>query len=373
MHISRIATAFPEDEFSTEELIAHFPCLLPDDVKQNAVNLGVSKRRLLFSHICDPDESPVAFEEAYVALCASACKNAMESEEVSAEQIGCLVATYDASPFLSPGLSQILMRQLDLGLKARNFNLQGAASTAFHQALEFARSWLSCHPDEKVLVCVSGINSFWFQNQVRGLDQVLETRQISKIGDTAGRLVALRKWVAAMQFFLFGDGVAAVILEGGKRGLCVGEIVEVTNVNEADYLAGYAALVPSSEPFRFGFHAHLGREIPEMGVKYADSVLKRLFGEKELTEAKRVRKWAIHTGSRKILTALAEHLSIDGEKLRESHDVLNEYGNLAGASLPVIVERIVSSSGLSEGDAILMLGYGWGFSSAACMLENVGE
>jgi 3-oxoacyl-[acyl-carrier-protein] synthase III len=53
----------------------------------------------------------------------------------------------------------------------------------------------------------------------------------------------------------------------------------------------------------------------------------------------------------------------------ESYEVLREYGNLAGASLPFILEKIVSGGELSRGDIVLMVGYGWGFSASACLLE----
>jgi predicted naringenin-chalcone synthase len=79
----------------------------------------------------------------------------------------------------------------------------------------------------------------------------------------------------------------------------------------------------------------------------------------------------VHTGSEKILSALAEHNGIQEERIKESHEILKEYGNLAGASLPFILERIVSDSNLELGDMILMIGYGWGFSASAAMLEFI--
>jgi len=50
--------------------------------------------------------------------------------------------------------------------------------------------------------------------------------------------------------------------------------------------------------------------------------------------------------------------------------VLREYGNLAGASLPFILERIVSGGKLSRGDIVLMVGYGWGFSASTALLKH---
>jgi len=99
--------------------------------------------------------------------------------------------------------------------------------------------------------------------------------------------------------------------------------------------------------------------------------LRKLLGDDATSKIKAVKNWAVHTGSEKILDALAEHHEIEPEKLQESHQVLNEYGNLAGASLPFILERIVSNGRLKKGDNVLMVGYGWGFSAAACLLENM--
>jgi predicted naringenin-chalcone synthase len=124
-----------------------------------------------------------------------------------------------------------------------------------------------------------------------------------------------------------------------------------------------------NEPFKFGFYSHLDKDIPQLGAKYTDLALKRLLGEGAEEVLKNVKKWAVHTGSEKILNTLAERHSIDSSRLKESHEVLREYGNLAGASLPFILERITTENKFSKGDLILMLGYGWGFSASAAKLE----
>jgi len=368
MHIVQLSTALPKDEYSTDELLKAFPCKLPDGVKQNVFNLGVSTRRLITQ--CDSlKPEKVMDEKPFLDLCKEACQTAMQEAGLSAKNIGCLIAAYDANPFLTPGLSQLLVPKLGLDSYVRHVNAQGIASTAFIKTLELAGNYLAVHPEDNVLICVSGVSSYWFQNQVQGLTEVREIGKINEMTDKAKRELELRKWVATMQYFLFGDGVAAAVVAKSDKGMTVDRITEVTNVEEKDYLAGYARLTCLGEPFKFGFRSHLDREIPKLGVKYTGLALERLFG-KDVAKMKDVRKWAIHTGSEKILDALAEHHGIGREKLSESHEVLNEYGNLAGASLPFIFEKIVSSTTFSKGDTILMLGYGWGFSASACLLES---
>jgi predicted naringenin-chalcone synthase len=308
-------------------------------------------------------------ETGLIDLCSEACENAIQKASLSVKDIDYLVVAYDANPFLSPGLSQLLIPRLGLDPYIKYVNAQGIASTAFIKTLELAENHLALHPKHNVLLCVSGASSYWFHNQVRGMKDVMEISKIGLINDQAKKDLELRKWVATMEFFLFGDGAAAAIATKNDEGLTVRRIAEITNIEKKDYLAGYARLSTLDEPFKFGFHSHLDREIPGLGVKYTGLVLRKLLRNDFETVMKAAKKWAVHTGSEKILDGLAEHHGIDCEKLKESHQVLKEYGNLSGASLPFILEKIVSGSRLQEGDIILMLGYGWGFSAAASLLE----
>jgi predicted naringenin-chalcone synthase len=369
MQILRLSTAAPKTKYSTEDLVEIFPCQIPEDVKQNIFNLGVSKRHLI-SHADSPSKSETILNESSVVnLCLEACEDAVEKAGLSIRNIGYFIASYDVNPFLCPGLSQLLVRKLGFNLYIKHVNVQGMACAAFTKTLELAENYLAAHPEGFVLLCISGVNSYWFYNQVQGIKDITGISQINQIKNKAKRQIELRKWIATMEFFLFGDGVAAAIVTNKGEGLAVRKIVEVTNLRKKDYLAGYARLATLNEPFKFGFYSHLDKKIPKLGVKYTDVALKRLLGKNAQNITKTAKKWAVHTGSEKILNALAEYNEIQPEKIRESHEVLREYGNLAGASLPFILKRIVSENKFSEGDIVLMLGYGWGFSASAAMLE----
>jgi predicted naringenin-chalcone synthase len=320
MNIVQISTALPKNEYTTEELI-------------------------------------------------EACNKALERSAVSINKIGYFIATYDANPVLSPGLSQLLVRKIGFGPYIKHVNVQGIASTAFPKALQLAEDHLAANSKDNVLICDSGVSSFWFQNQVNGIKEVQEIGRINEIRDENKRQIELDNWVATMEYFLFGDGVAATVVANSGGGLVVKKTVEVTNLGETDHLAGYAKLSSLPETFKFGFHSNLGRGIPTLGVKYTSAALKRLLGKNLKKIIMQSKKWAVHTGSEKILEALAENHGIPREKLQESREILKEHGNLAGASLPFILERITSANRLSKSNVILMLGYGWGFSAAASLLE----
>lgn len=368
MQMLNIQTALPKRGFTTEELMTTFPCHLSEGIRQNILNLGVSKRYLLSSSSELLNDEVFMDENGIVELCSNACSKALKKAGLSGRDVDYLVAAYDANPILSPGLSQLLIPSLSLDNYVKHVNVQGIASTAFPKALELAKDHISSHPKHHVLVCVSGVSSSWFQNQVLGLKDVMEIKQISMLKNEKERIQELRKWVAAIQFFLFGDGVAATVVAGDGEGLRFDGAAEVTNVHKRDYLAGISRLTILNEPFRFGFYSHLGKEIPDLGIKYTTLALEKLLGRDSANITKSVRKWAVHTGSERILNALAENNKVEADKLKESHEVLENCGNLAGASLPFILERITSNSRLSDGDKVLMVGYGWGFSASASLL-----
>jgi predicted naringenin-chalcone synthase len=360
MQILKLATALPENEYSTEKLLETFPCQLPEGVRKNVLNLGVLKRYLINHADSETD---------LVNLCSEACQKVIQKVGIPIKKVGFFIAAYDANPFLSPGLSQLLIRHIGFNPYIKHVNVQGIASTAFPKTLEIAENYLAAHPKDYVLICVSGVSSYWFQNQVRGIKDVMEISQIRQIKDKIKQQIELRKWIAVMEYFLFGDGTAACLVAKDGEGLRVGKIVEVTNIGKKDYLSGYAKLSASNEPFKFGFYSYLDKKIPELGVKYTGLALKRLLGKNAESIIKAAKKWAVHTGSEKILNTLAEHNGIQYERIRESHEILRDYGNLSGASLPFILEKIVSHGELDEGDIILMLGYGWGFSASASLLR----
>jgi len=369
MKILKLATVLPKNEYSTEKLMEAFPCELPEGVRQNILNLGVSKRHLVNNVGLHSKSEIIMNESVLVDLCSDACEKALQKASLSVGDVGYFIAAYDVNPFLSPGLSQLLVRNIGFDPYIKYVNAQGVASIAFPKALEIVEDHLAAHPEDYGLLCVSGVSSYWFQNQVRGFKDVVEISRINQIINKDKRHMELRKWIATMEFFLFGDGVAAAIIANDGEGLAVRKIVEVTNVGKKDYLAGYTKLSALNEPFKFGFFSYLDKKIPELGVKYTALALKKLFGKKAETTIRAAKKWAVHTGSQKILDRLAEHYEIPFERFRESHEVLRDYGNLAGASLPFILEKIVSDRKISRGDIALMVGYGWGFSASASMLE----
>jgi alkylresorcinol/alkylpyrone synthase/polyketide synthase Type III len=347
-----------------------FPQELSGDLKQNILNLGVSERYLAYPlDLLFKSKLSHADEESVTEVCVAACKQALKSSGVTPKDIDYFIATYDSSIFLCPGLSNYLLSELDLKPDIKHVSVQGMACSAFVRAIQLAEDHLAKYPDGNVMISLSGVNSFWFSNQVRGLEDVKGMEEIKTIKDDALKTRELRKWVALIEFFLFGDGAAGIIASINKEGPEILRMTSITNLRKTDYLAGYARLKSSVEPFVFEFESGLSKDVPTLGVEYTSVVLKKLFAQEKSVSADEAKKWIMHTGSKRILDSIAKSYGISYEKIKESYEVLEKYGNLAGASLPFILDMTMQKGGLKKGDYAVMLNYGWGFSANATLIK----
>jgi len=370
MHLTQLSVAVPKYRYSTQEMIELFPEKLSHDLRQNILNLGVSERYLAYpldslfkSKLPHDDEDPVA------DVCIAACKQALKDSSVSPKEVDYLIAAYDSSSFLCPGLSNYLPNELDLKPDVKHVSVQGMACSAFVRAIQLAEDHLARYPDDNVMICLSGVNSPWFSNQVRGLRGVKGMEEIKAMKNDELKARELRKWVAVIEFFLFGDGAACIIASGKEKGPEITCIATITNLRKTDFTAGYGKLVPSNEAFMFEFESELSKDIPNLGLEYISTVLKKLFSQGKSLSADKAKKWIMHTGSKRILDSIAKSYGIAYEKIRESYEVLECYGNLAGASLPFILDMMLRKGGLKRGDCAVMLSYGWGFSANASLVK----
>jgi predicted naringenin-chalcone synthase len=54
----------------------------------------------------------------------------------------------------------------------------------------------------------------------------------------------------------------------------------------------------------------------------------------------RVGSWAVHPGGPRILSAFGEATGFDRERLKVSHDILAEYGNMSSPTVLFIIDRM---------------------------------
>jgi alkylresorcinol/alkylpyrone synthase len=161
---------------------------------------------------------------------------------------------------------------------------------------------------------------------------------------------------------LFGDGAAAVVLDGGarKRGP---RIVATRSVfyRGTERMMGWD-VVDS------GFKVVLSSQVPQL-------VRERLRGDVDaFLKAQGLRRRDIshlicHSGGPKILEAFEEALEVPRAKLQRSWDSLQTAGNLSSASVLFVLADLLAAGEAQPGDRGLLLAMGPGFCSELVLLE----
>ncbi len=365
VNVVSISSSVPKHRYKTEDMIDKFPSEISEEVKQNILNLGVNYRNLLFP-LEDSNSKEISEDISNVAI--DAIKKCVKAAGLGYNDINHLVVTSDASDYLCPGLSSTIVGKLELDPFIHHLNIQGMACTAFSESLKVADNILSSSTNDNVLVVVSGCNSTWFIPPTKAFDKIIGPKEIKESIDKNSQSIEFKKWILLIQAFLFGDGVSAFIVrKNSDNSLAeIKNIESVTNLDSDDRNAAFYKLGINSKDFKTEIFSRLGSTLPELGVKYSKIVFERLMKN---SPVKDIEKWIVHTGSKSILDTIAGFYKIDMEKIKESYEVLANYGNLAGASLPFILEKIINDGNVKKESNGIALGFGWGFSACACSMK----
>ena len=158
---------------------------------------------------------------------------------------------------------------------------------------------------------------------------------------------------------LFGDGVAALVIDSGcdigPAVICGGEH---TWPNSLDIMG-----------WRLrdnGFGVLFSRDIPELVRTAMADALDGILASATL-RLDEIDEFIPHPGGMKVLTALAEALSLPKEALRHAYGVLRDYGNMSAATVFFVLERHLAE--WRTGRALLS-SLGPGFTAGFSVLEQ---
>jgi len=163
---------------------------------------------------------------------------------------------------------------------------------------------------------------------------------------------------------LFADGVAAFIITGDHH----------TNKtkNGINFLATQSKIyydtldVMGWEFMDTGFKVLFSHDIPTIISEniYADVTS---FLDKHHLKLSDIKNFVFHPGGKKVLTAYQEALPVEGDFLKNTREVMNDYGNMSSSTVLYVLERFFSQ-GFENGYG-LMVTMGPGFSSEMVLLQ----
>src|SRR5665647_1313999 len=138
---------------------------------------------------------------------------------------------------------------------------------------------------------------------------------------------------------LFADGVAACIITGDNH-------VNKTK-NAITFLATQSKLyydtldVMGWEFLDKGFKVLFSQDIPTIISKNINNDVSSFLGKHQLTLSD-IKNFIFHPGGKKVLTAYEEALSVDGDFLKNTREVMNDNGNMSSPTVLYVLERFLS-------------------------------
>lgn len=162
---------------------------------------------------------------------------------------------------------------------------------------------------------------------------------------------------------LFGDGAAAVVLEGTSHRTAAPHVI-----------ASASSLYPGTERVMgwdvvdTGFKVVLSPSVPSLVRSQVGRDVDAFLRRHGLSR-RDVRHWIVHTGGPKVLDAFAEALELPGDALHRSRRCLAEVGNLSSASVLFVLADLLDSSEARPGEYGLLAAMGPGFCAELLLLQ----
>jgi len=163
---------------------------------------------------------------------------------------------------------------------------------------------------------------------------------------------------------LFGDGGAAVIIEGGARTGSPGPKV----------VASRSVFYPNTENMmgwdivESGFKIRLNAGVPDLVRENVRGDVDAFLGGHGLNR-RDIRHWIAHTGGPKVLQAMEESLELPPRALERSWDSLNRTGNMSSASVLFVLAKFLEDGTARSGDYGLLMAMGPGFCAELVLLR----
>ncbi|TAH25242.1 MAG: type III polyketide synthase [Cytophagales bacterium] len=252
------------------------------------------------------------------------------------------IITVSCTGMSAPGIEISLIESLKLNNNIQRSAVNFMGCYAAIHALQQANNICIANPDAIVLVVCVELCSIHFQNT-----------------DSDDNLLANS---------LFADGAAATIVVSDKyakdNSLLGLRIDDFNSKIISEGSKDMAWHISSS-----GFLMALSAYIPSLIALHLKSFL-NTFSQK--IDISNIAHWAIHPGGRKILDTIVKELNISSDKIKDSYEVLKDYGNMSSPSILFVLRNIMNrNTNRKADDKIMALAFGPGLVMESCILSHV--
>ncbi len=274
-------------------------------------------------------------------LAAAAARNVLERRGLTPEDVELIIVGTVTPDMLFPSTACLVQKKLGAP-RAWGFDLS-AACCGFVYSLSTASQLVASGAHDRVLVIGADV--------------------MSSIINYEDRTTCI----------LFGDGAGAVLLEATEDG---GGILDFNNwVDGAGgkYLympAGGSLNPPSAETVAKKMHyVHQdGRQVFKYAVRQGTAAALELLKRNGFT-ASDVSLLVAHQANNRIIDATADRLELAPEKVIKN---IEKFGNTTAATIPLALCDAQEEGRLNEGDLVLLVSVGAGFTVGSCIMRWTG-
>jgi 3-oxoacyl-[acyl-carrier-protein] synthase-3 len=264
-------------------------------------------------------ERRVSFNDSVSDLGYKAAVKALDDANLTIDDIDLIIVSTSSPSQISPSTSCIIHNKFSTNKNIPCFDMN-AVCAGFVYALTVAGSLISTNTYNNVLV--------------------IATEAYSNITNWNDR-----------HCVFFGDGAGALVLGKSDHGW-MKSLLEANGGGTG--LTGFIA--PLNEPF-----VMRGREVWDQAIKVLPESINKVLEETN-TDISEIKMLFPHQPNINILKKVSEDINLPIEKVKI---VLQKYGNVASASIPIALDEAIKENEIKEGDKILLssIGSGWAWGS----------
>ena len=268
-------------------------------------------------------------------------RNCLNKAGVPADAVDCLIFV-SSTGIATPSLDSRIMHKLGMRQDIARIPLWGLGCAGGAMGLSRACDYARAYPESRVLlVCV----------ELCGLTFIRQDMSKSNLVATC----------------LFGDGAAAVLVEGNDVPLRRSSPrlhfcgAQTTTWPQTLDVMGWEVTDP-------GLKVVFSRDIPTLIRQGMRENVERFLSPRGLS-AEELDHFIFHPGGTKVLAAYQHALGLDAKATRLSEEVLRDYGNMSSPTVLFVLEKSMEQS-WRAGEKGLLAALGPGFSSELLLLER---
>ncbi|WP_438448245.1 ketoacyl-ACP synthase III [Gorillibacterium sp. sgz5001074] len=284
---------------------------------------GIRERRIAAEHEFTSD------------LCVRAALDLMERYRIRLDDVDHIIACTNTPDYPFPSAASQIGSKL--GIPAAGAVDVNATCAGFVHGIQLASALISSGMYRKILVFGSDT--------------------MSKITDYTDRSTCI----------LFGDGAGVILLEaGGEQELLLAHSSHSDGTGGIHvYRSGLSGSMDGKELQGNGCIVQNGREVYRWAVTEVPKAMARLAAAAGLNLAE-IDRFVPHSANLRIIESICEKSGFPLERTLYS---LVRYGNTSAASIPLSLDLAVKENRLTEGQTVLLYGFGAGLVQAGALLR----